>query len=244
MIRTNKVEKTLLAMLALIIGFSVGMYLWNPNSQSVAALNIEDLNETIQEAILPIIVESIQESDENETIIILDVEDAPIQANMTIEKYRSSSISGPWNKADTRIGDTLRVGDEVFWKIEVNNTGEVNLDLNFVDYYDGYLIDLNEYTSLPTSIQPGETASIIYKTYVYSGTHKNEVFVSGSYEDIILLSSDVAFYKGVRSSVTSQHKDLDDTPSFVVPEYPLGSLGGFLSLIIAFGVSQRKIKNI
>ena len=239
MSKTTNVEKTLLAILALIVGLSFSLYIWNPNTQTVTAYDFEDLNNTIQNTSLPVLIQSSYEPEKNVTkIVILDQNVSSVAVNMSIEKYRASSKNGPWEKADSPIGDALKPGDEIYWKIEVNNTGEVALYLNYIDYYDGYILKLENYASPPSRIEAGETQSFIYVTHVFSGAHKNTIYVSGSYENTTIIDSDSAFYVGKGTGLKALQNE--EIPQFVVPEFPLGILGGLLSILSAYVISKRR----
>ena len=81
------------------------------------------------------------------------------------------------------------------------------------------------------------TVTIKYKTRVFSGVHKNSIKVTGTYDDITVEDEDNAYYTGVRRiSASSSEKK----PIFVVPEYPLGTLGSVLILLTIFAYMQRR----
>ena len=150
-------------------------------------------------------------------------------------------MEGPWLDADTPAGTPMNVGGNVYWKIEVVNTGEVDLELEYIDYYDGVILDLEDLTDArPSSVEAGTTVTINYNMHVFSGIHKNSIKVIGTFTNLITEDEDNAYYTGVQSLSISRS---DKIPAFVIPEFPLGALGGLLSLLTAFAYSHIRRKS-
>ena len=243
MIKIKNNEKILLAILALIMGFSFGTYIWTPNTQSVMGGESENPNpqnipsfQSTGPTILQLdtniessIVEVINQNETSESELLVDI---------SVEKFRASSIDGPWHEADTPAGSPIIVGDNVYWKIEVVNTGKVDLELEYIDFFDGVMIDIEDFVDgLPSSVEAGMTVTITYKMHVFYGVHKNNIKVIGTFEDIIVEDEDNAYYTGIRLLNGSSS---DKIPTFVIPEYPLGALGGILSLVTSFVFTKRR----
>jgi hypothetical protein len=237
-INKNLLPKTLLAILALIIGSSLGLYMQHQNMHPVIA----DINQTQQ----------FQTIDQGNTVLntsagtnstdqtneqpnsgvdeTSDTGSEPI-IGLNVEVYRSNSDEGPWVEADTPAGSMLIKGDWVYWKVFVENTGEVELMLEYVTLIDGVKTNIEGFT-LPSELGVGQNVEFIYKSHVFSGVHWNEVQVTGSYNPTITVS-DRAYYQGV-DPIHSLNNSDEQIPSFVVPEYPMGALGGLLVLLATY----------
>ena len=241
MINTNLLSKTLLAILALIIGASFGLYVWNQNTQPVIAGGHKIQQLQTSDSGVPkvntqqniIIEDQTEESNNNEEEQVSELE--PV-IDLKVEMYRSSSNEGPWIEADTPAGAMLIKGDWVYWKVLIENTGEVALTLEYNYLIDGVEKDLKELlgSSLPSLIEVGENIEFIHKSHVYSGIHWNEIQVTGSYNPEITVT-DRACYQGMEP-LKNHNEQNDQPPSFVVPEYPLGALSGLLVLLAAYMV--------
>ena len=245
MIIINNRKKVVLAVIALLFGMTVRVYVWNPNTQTVGAFENEDPNMPLDNFSTPIILQNENNSETNETIVVVETqhESNNTQLNMIVEKYMAASEDGPWLLADSPAGTKLTVGDIVFWKVEVTNIGGLDLDLGFIDYYDGYTLNLGNYVEVPETVESGETVSFTYKMHVFSGIHVNEVVASGTNGETTIVCMDKAFYYGYDGRQAAEFDETSEIPRFVVPEYPLGTLGGVFSLILAIGLNHRR-KNI
>lgn len=249
MVNTKLLSKSMLVLLTIIIGASFGLYLWNPNTKPVIAdssnvpppdtKNNGTPNITTQTT-TPTFVEQ-NSGEENKE----DLEIKPV-INLGVEKYRSTSTEGPWVEADTPAGSKLTKGEWVYWKVIVENTGEVELEIEYLDLMDGMEQDIELLIGykLPSSIDVGETIEFSYKSHIYSGVHWNEIQVTGKYNTEEIRVSDRAYYHGINAQTFATQNDESsndqEPPNFVIPEYPLGVLGSLLSLFTAYLLTQIK----
>lgn len=246
MVNINLLSKSMLVLLALIIGATFGLYIWNPHTNPVIAdstnmpppdtTNTGTSNITTQTTTTTFVEQNSGEENNG------DLEPESV-TSLGVEKYRSTSTEGPWVEADSPAGLKLTIGDWVYWKVIIENTGEVELEIECLDLMDGVEQNIEALIGyiLPTNLGVGETIEFTYKSRIHEGVHWNEIQVTGKHDNEEIKVSDRAYYHGTNANTfaTQNNSSNDqDPPNFVIPEYPLGVLGSLLSLLTAYLLIQ------
>ena len=119
---------------------------------------------------------------------------APTRPAIDVEKYVSVDEQATWQDADISPGPQSRVGDRVFYRFVVTNTGGVPL-------YNVALTDtvypLNSCDPIPNPLAPGASYQCIIATVateVEGCVHTNTAIATGEYEGIPVRDTDDANY--------------------------------------------------
>ncbi len=238
----NNNIKSMFAIFAILSGFAFGFYLWLPNTQPISGDVGNNNSQVVSNLVFNNSVPQFLggggpfEEGAVETENVTEVSTGPV-LGLVVEKYRSTSMDGPWDEADTPLGQ-VTVGQNgevvyVYYKVTVNNIGDVALDIEFMDLYDGVELNLESLTGspLPSNIMTGETLEFSYKLRGTVDVHKNEIKVTGKYGDEEIKVTDIAFYEGFTTHARTSNEEI---PHFVIPEYPFGALGGIMSILFAY----------
>ncbi len=119
---------------------------------------------------------------------------APTRPDIDVEKYVSVDNQASWQDADISPGPQSRVGDTVFFRFVVTNTGGVPLyNVNLSDT----VYPLNSCDPIPNPLAPGASYTCIIETIAPDEddcVHSNTAVVTGEYEGIPVRDADDAHY--------------------------------------------------
>jgi hypothetical protein len=171
---------------------------------------------------------------ESITVTYTNIETIIPVLDIDVEKFVSDSISGPWHDADIESSAFRFNGiDDLYWKVNVTNNGNVPLDLSWEDELDESNLDLASIlgSNLPSTLEPGEAAEFTITSTTEFGMHRNHVMVNGSYMDETITDEDSAhYYIGVYYT---------EPPDFVIPETPLGTLTVTLTMLTILALLRK-----
>ena len=219
-----------------------------PNTQPISA-EMENTTTTFTPLIFNFTIPEVNLTKSKFEYIPTESEDNIV--GLSIEKYLSSTINGPWDKADDLLGviDVTPHGGipYMYYKVVLNNTGNTDLLLTLNDVYDGKELDLEQFLeqSLPSAISAGDSYEFSYRLPAYEGVHANIIYVEGLFGEMTIQVVDVALYDGYRpvtqsSSTIFREENPEETPHFVVPEYNMGVLGGLMCMLLAYLYSSNR----
>jgi hypothetical protein len=124
------------------------------------------------------------------------------EGGIDLEKYVSVDKETTWHEADIETGPTTQVGEDVYFRFVVRNTGELDLsgiNLSDTDFAD----EIDEQCDIPTTLSAGEPFTCtIGPLAAIAGQHENTGTVTGYYEQDPYTDTDDAHYLGVNASIT------------------------------------------